>query len=424
VPFGQSKDHCPDLPPVTVSLSALDPLGLPLPTTVVGGQCADDPWYVAEIKRVQHVVGAGGKTDIGDGQMGAWATRASVAASQDYARCPLAGSQRPALDLDAWLEAGLPSAPPLEAVDDPDMAERDQPVRLAAGAQGSVALAAAVNGQRVPWTERRLVVRSVAHATRQAASLDQRLRQAVAAIECLNERKQGKPRLSADHVHTAAAKVLQRRAGQGLGHVDVRTTAWDTPKRHDGTRPAQVVRPSDSTVPAQVDEAAVAAANQRLGWCVSATNHPSLPLPAVVLAYRQPYVMEPGLGRLKGQPLSLTPLSVHTETRVTGLLHVLTLALRVLTLLECVARRQGEQAGNAGQGLSVGNPPRATARPTAASILRAFRGITLGVQEVHGQVARMRSPLSPLQQRLLTLLGLSVDTDLRPVTHFLKPVPI
>jgi hypothetical protein len=36
----------------------------------------------------------------------------------------------------------------------------------------------------------------------------------------------------------------------------------------------------------------------------------------------------------------------------------------------------------------------------------------------------MLSPLSPLQQRLLTLLGLSVDTYLRPVTHFLKPVPI
>jgi len=141
-------------------------------------------------------------------------------------------------------------------------------------------------------------------------------------------------------------------------------------------------------------------------------------------AYRQQYGIEHGCGRLKGKPLSLTPLSGHTDTRVTGLLHLLTLALRVLTRLECVVRRQVEQAGNAAQGLYMGNPQRATARPTAASILRAFRGITLVVQEVHGQVSRMLAPLSPLQQRLLTLLGLSVDTYLRPVTHFLKPVPI
>jgi hypothetical protein len=83
-----------------------------------------------------------------------------------------------------------------------------------------------------------------------------------------------------------------------------------------------------------------------------------------------------------------------------------------------------EQAGNAVQGLYAGNPQRATARPTAESILGAFRGITLVVQEVNGQVLRMLSPLSPLQQRLLQLLGLSDEIYLRPVTHFLQPVPI
>jgi hypothetical protein len=177
----------------------------------------------------------------------------------------------PALALDALLEAGLHGAQPLEAVSDPARAENAQSVRLAEGSQVSVALTAAVNGQPVQWTERRLVVRSVAHATRQAARLDQRLRQAVADIECLNERQQGKPRLSADQVHTAAAQVLQRRAVQGLVHVDVRTT-------------------------------------------------------------------------------SLTPLSGHTDTRVTGLLHLLTMALRVLTLLAFVVRRQVEQASHAVQG--------------------------------------------------------------------------
>ncbi len=39
--WGHGKDHRPDLPRSKISLSPLDPLGLPLTTTVVGGNCAD-----------------------------------------------------------------------------------------------------------------------------------------------------------------------------------------------------------------------------------------------------------------------------------------------------------------------------------------------------------------------------------------------
>jgi transposase len=42
-PCGHRQDHRPDLPPVKVMLSALDPLGLPVATDVVPGQRADDP---------------------------------------------------------------------------------------------------------------------------------------------------------------------------------------------------------------------------------------------------------------------------------------------------------------------------------------------------------------------------------------------
>ena len=42
-----SLDHWPDLPPLKVSLSVVDPLGLPLTTRVVSGNCADDPLYVS-----------------------------------------------------------------------------------------------------------------------------------------------------------------------------------------------------------------------------------------------------------------------------------------------------------------------------------------------------------------------------------------
>ena len=59
-----------------------------------------------------------------------------------------------------------------------------------------------------------------------------------------------------------------------------------------------------------------------------------------MLAYRNAYQVERSLGRLKGRPLSLTPMSVQRDDHATGLIRLLSIALRVLTLLEFVGRRQ------------------------------------------------------------------------------------
>ena len=55
--FGHSKEHRPDLPQLKINQAALDPLGLPLSTTIVSGERADDPLYVPEIRKVQASLG-------------------------------------------------------------------------------------------------------------------------------------------------------------------------------------------------------------------------------------------------------------------------------------------------------------------------------------------------------------------------------
>jgi hypothetical protein len=180
---GHSKDHRPDLPQVKISLSTLDPLGLPLTTTVVGGNCADDPLYVAEIKRVQQTVGGGGKTYIGDCKMGALDTRAWIAQSGDYYRCPLAGKQMPAATVEALLAPVFRGEQPLEPVYDPaTIADATPPELLAEGYTGTVRLEGQADGQSVTWSEQRLVVRSIAWAIRQGRRLDERLEQALVDI--------------------------------------------------------------------------------------------------------------------------------------------------------------------------------------------------------------------------------------------------
>jgi transposase len=55
--FGNSKDD-PTLRQVKVMMSALDPLGMPLTTSVVSGERADDGLYAHSIDRVDRMVGA------------------------------------------------------------------------------------------------------------------------------------------------------------------------------------------------------------------------------------------------------------------------------------------------------------------------------------------------------------------------------
>ena len=146
-----------------------------------------------------------------------------------------------------------------------------------------------------------------------------------------------------------------------------------------------------------------------------------LSLEHAVLAYRSEYQVERSLGRLKGQPLSLTPMYVQRDDHATGLVRLLTIALRVLTLLEFVGRRQLAAEGAKLAGLYAGNPRRETARPTAERLLEAFEGITLTIMEGSHQTDRHVTALSPLQQRILELLGFSSALYTRLCTVSAEP---
>jgi transposase len=98
---------------------------------------------------------------------------------------------------------------------------------------------------------------------------------------------------------------------------------------------------------------------------------------------------------------------VQRDDHATGLIRMLSIALRVLTLLEFVGRRQlaAEKAKLAG--LYAGNPKRETDRPTAERLLEAFQDITLTIIKGAQQTYRYVTALSPLQQRILEILGFS-----------------
>jgi len=177
------------------------------------------------------------------------------------------------------------------------------------------------------------------------------------------------------------------------------------------------------TVTVRVDEEAVQAAGRRLGWRVYATNQPpeQLSLGQAVLAYRSEYIIGRGFGRLKGQPLSLTPMYLQRDDYATGLIRLLSIGLRVLTLLEFVVRHRLAAEKAQLVGLYAGNPKRATARPTAERLLEAFQEITLTIVQEPHQMRWHLTPLSELQKRILELLDFPLDIYTRLYADSVEP---
>jgi transposase len=420
--FGHSKDHRPDLPQVKVMMSTLDPLGLPLATAVVPGQHADDPLYIPAVRQVRASLGQRGLLYVGDGKMAALETRAFLHAGQDYYLCPLSALQVPADLLEAYL------APIWTGEQDVTPIYRHQMAgdweQSAEGYEVQAPVTAVVTGKPCTWTERRLVIRSLAQARAGEAALRTRLAQAQTALADLQRRRQGKPRCTEMRaVREAAEAIVARSRVQGLLRLHYEENVGERPVRRYGTRPATVRVEREVRVHAEVDQDAVTAAVQRLGWRVYATNCQAdhLPLPQAVLAYRSAYLIERGFGRLKGQPLSLTPMYLEREEHVTGLIRLLSIGLRVLTLLEFVARRRLAADGGVLAGIYTGNPARATAKPTAERLLATFQEVTLTIVHEGRDTRRHLTPLSPVQQRILALLGLPLEVYTRLGAHCSQP---
>lgn len=147
------------------------------------------------------------------------------------------------------------------------------------------------------------------------------------------------------------------------------------------------------------------------GWRAYVTNAPAskLSLHQAVLTYRDEWLVERNFSRFKGVPLSITPFFVQRDDQVKGLVHLLSLAVRLLSLIEFVVRRSLRQTEKSLKGLYPGSPTRVTTRPTTEKLLKAFDNLTLTLIQARGAWYGDVTPLNPLQSQILTLLGLSPE---------------
>lgn len=411
---GHSKDHRPDLAQFKVMLGALDSLGMPIATLVVAGNEADDGLYVPTITRSRPVVGQGGRLYIGDCKMSALATRAFIHAGGDYYLVPLAQTGEGAALLARLLEQVWAKEQSLQPIWAPEDEGTQAPRKLLAlGFETTRRQEAEVGGQAVIWEERLLVVYSPALAKQARRGLHQRLQQAEEELKALTPpRGRGRRQWEdLEALEAAVQAILKQRRVEGLLEV---TCEREVERRHIrkyGHHPARTEERVRYVVHVRRNEAAITNARRRLGWRLYVTDAPAeeFSLTQAVWAYRGTPRIDRNFSRLKGRPLGIRPLYVQREDHAKGMVRLLSLALRVLTLVEHVVWEALQAGGETLKGLYAGNPKRETARPTTERLLKAFRGITLSIVRLPDRTIRPITPLSELQRRILELLGLPVS---------------
>lgn len=411
--FGKSKDN-PALRQIKQMAATLDPLGLPVATDVVSGERADDGLYVPIIDRVVTTLEQRGLLFVGDCKMSAWATRVHIRALKQHYLTPLAMVGDTAKEMRTWIQAALSGERALTPI---YAREGDDPI--AEGYELTRPCTAQVDDQTLEWTERVIVVCSQAYAEAMTRGLDRRLATATAKLNALTPpRGRGKRQIKEEKTLIEKANaIVEKYQVEGLLSYTFerqveRQTKYVGRGRGSAERPKRVIEHVRYQITAVVcDEAAIDALKQTFGWRAYVTDLPveQLSLCDAVLTYREEWRIERGFHLLKGAPLSIAPMFVKRDDQIVGLTNLLSIAVRVLTLIEFVVRRALKREKTQLTSLHKENPKKATNKPTTNRLLQAFSNITLTIIQFPDRTLRHVTPLTPLQESILLLLDLSPD---------------
>lgn len=406
--FGYSKDHRPDLLQFKQGLGTLDPAGIPLVTHTLAGNTADDPLYVGAWRELCATVGHNQFLFVADCKAAALATRATIDQDGGYYLFPLPMTGDVPEQLRQW---ALNPPVELQEIILPDMLdEHEKPHRLGQGFVLERKMEIK-NGVEHLWKERWLVTQSATYAEAQKKAFLKRLEKAQQEISGLKPKKDE----NLDQFRGRAEKILKHRGVEACLSVQVEETITHTIKylgrgRPSPNRPSEVIEKRQLHLQYNRNEAAIEEEQQLAGWRIYVTNtkEKRLSLQESVRYYRGEWLVERGFHRFKKGSLPALPIYLQLPERIKGLMLLLTVALQAVTLLEFLMCRSLAEKGEKLAGLVPGNPRMATERPTAERILSQFDNLHLHIKETPKRIsASIVEQLSPLQFRILELLGLS-----------------
>ena len=406
--FGYSKDHRPDLLQFKQGLATLDPAGMPLLSETLPGNDADDSLYLPAWRELKKTIGHGEFLYVADCKASALQTRAVIDQEGGSYLFPLPMTGEIPRQL-----SRLVLHPPTEPQPISRAATADQLVPPPEIGQGFVVqkpMHATIEGGSLHgWNEQWFVVQSRSYAESQTKACIERLEKAEQELQRLKPKKAE----TSQQFQHRAEKILKNRSCEGLLSLELQETITHREKypgrgRPKADSPRQVVELRQLALRFHRDDAAIEQTLQLAGWRIYVSNaEPArLSLEQSVRYYREEWRVERGFHRFKEGSLPALPLFLRVPQRIKGLMLLLSVALQAITLLEYVARRELATQQDQLAGLVPGNPKMKTPRPTAERLLSQFTQLHLLIEESdHGISGRLIEALSPIQLRILGLLG-------------------
>jgi len=409
VQFGHSKDD-PNTPQIKVALSVLDPLGMPLTVSIHPGNTADDPLYIPVMNSVMKSVTDQRLLFVGDCKMCAFAIRFHAFLHQMDYLCPLSEVAHPTQEIMEAIHSFESSKGILSPIRR-EYYNGDEAI-IAETFEKKVMRSVTEKGIQHSWEERIIYAKSFAHAEKQKAQIDLKLEKSIIQIISMNERGRGKPVYrSRAEAEEKIQSILKTNSVLGLILYDIQEEVTKKTVRAYGNRPQRVEKKISVKVSANINPETYGAAIESMGWRAYVTNRSEdlLPIEAVVLAYRDQYVVEHAFHRLKGKCLSLTPIHLQKDERIDGLVKLLTIPLRILVVIDKTLQDSIVKRGENLNGLFRYNKKKELTKPKAERIIEYFDGIYVSKVAVGNQFYSRIIGLENKHREILGLLNLSVD---------------
>jgi transposase len=412
--FGHSKDD-PGRAQIKVMTGCLDPLGMPLATDVVSGERADDGLYAPIISRISDMLQKKGVLYVGDCKLSSFDNRLHIKGKvKGHYLCPLPNTGRTSEEMEAWIAQGNLKDEKDELIKYVVETDQGEQELKAKGYEKEREQSAQIEGREIKWKERVLIVKSAAHEKQKKKGLERRLSNSEKKLNTLTPpRGPGKRQITdeAKLIESAQAILKKHRVEDFLTYEYVKEVERETKYVGRGRGSANRERKVTEKIRYQItkverNEEKIAAQIKKYGWKAYVTDVPKerLGFIDVVQSYRKQYRVERIFNRLKSR-LNIAPLYVKKKHQIKGITHLLTVGVRVYTLIEFVVRRSLQRSNEKLVGLHLENPKKATDIPTCERLLKAFSKITLTIIKVGDSDLQHLTPLSKLQTDILNHLG-------------------
>jgi transposase len=383
--YGRTKSGRKNLKQVQLGLNVSGDGGVPLAHAPLDGNAPESPTHLDNLRRLKQILPRQSLLYVADTKLDTPENLLTVRAGQGQFLC--GGVFSPKLQ-----EVYLANRGQLRPVDyhpksqeqlDPEDRDRYQAFERAEQLSGTV------EGQAVRLRYRTIFVWSESKARQEAQTRERHLGKVQAAIDAVAR--------NLNRYSLRTREQIVRRLEQAKGkYIEGKLIEYELSEDGKG----------QFHLSCKTDEKALEQWKLLEGVYVLKTDLPrrQYPLAATLAKYKEQSCVERRIHHLKG-PLAVTPMFLKNPDRIAGLLCILVWALTVLALMERQVR--GNLKGKRLYGLYPENRP--SPSPTGPALLDAFSTLCVVIIKHRRTVARRLAELSPIQQRLLSLLDIPAE---------------